>query len=271
MIAEFGDNDENLVIVHDKLDFGQCFLALGIPMGGQYTDINTLEQLKAMPCWTEETPMRVVTGYTNLAKRWFAEQGFEHVELSTADGALEASPAMGLSDIILDLVSTGTTLRENNLKMIEGGRITDSEGVLVANREALLNRPGLLDVVKEMLERLEAHLSAKDKYEVTANMKAMCKSEIAAALLEADLFGLDGPTISEVYTREVAASGKSFAEYEGEKMYAVDIVMKKKQLYDSVKAIRKIGGSGVLVKPLTYIFDEEPERWAKLLEELDLK
>lgn len=51
--------------------------------------------------------------------------------LLSADGALEAAPAMGCADIILDLVSTGVTLRENNLRQIEGGKIVDSQGVLV--------------------------------------------------------------------------------------------------------------------------------------------
>jgi hypothetical protein len=46
---------------------------------------------------------------------FFKEAGFEHVSLLSADGALEAAPAMGAADIILDLVSTGVTLRENNL------------------------------------------------------------------------------------------------------------------------------------------------------------
>ena len=45
--------------------------------------------------------------------------------LLSADGALEAAPAMGAADIILDLVSTGVTLRENNLKQIDGGDILD--------------------------------------------------------------------------------------------------------------------------------------------------
>lgn len=39
----------------------------------------------------------------------------------------------------------------------------------------------------------------------------------------------------------------------------------------SVKALQKAGGSGVLVQPMTYIFDEEPERWGKLLDNLGLK
>jgi ATP phosphoribosyltransferase len=46
-------------------------------------------------------------GYHSIAQRYFAEKGFQHVALLTADGALEAAPAMGCADIILDLVSTG--------------------------------------------------------------------------------------------------------------------------------------------------------------------
>lgn len=52
----------DLVIVHEALGFGHCHLALGVPMGGKYSDIMNLEQLRDMPCWTEDTPLRVVTG-----------------------------------------------------------------------------------------------------------------------------------------------------------------------------------------------------------------
>jgi hypothetical protein len=52
----------DLVIVHEALGFGHCHLALGVPMGGKYANISNLDQLRDMPCWTEETPLRVVTG-----------------------------------------------------------------------------------------------------------------------------------------------------------------------------------------------------------------
>lgn len=55
--------------------------------------------------WTESNPLRVVTGYHNIARRFFQDNGFEHVVLLSADGALEAAPLMGTADIILDLVS----------------------------------------------------------------------------------------------------------------------------------------------------------------------
>jgi ATP phosphoribosyltransferase len=68
---------------------------------------------------------------------------------------------MNYADIILDLVSTGTTLRENNLKELAGAVIMESEGVLVARRAALLQQPETLAIVREMLERVEAHLKAE--------------------------------------------------------------------------------------------------------------
>jgi hypothetical protein len=51
----------DLVVVHEALGFGHCHLALGVPMGGKYANVTNLEQLRAME-WTEEQPLRVVTG-----------------------------------------------------------------------------------------------------------------------------------------------------------------------------------------------------------------
>jgi ATP phosphoribosyltransferase len=57
------------------------------------------------------------------------------------------------------------TLKENNLREIEGGRILESQGVLVANKRSLLERPAqLLPVLHELLERLDAHLKAEQFY-----------------------------------------------------------------------------------------------------------
>lgn len=111
MFAELSNEDPDLVVVHDALDFGHCHLGLGVPMGGKFADISTLDQLRSMPEWSESNPLRVVTGYQNVARKFFQEKGFEHVVLLSADGALEAAPLMGSADIILDLVSTGKQLQ----------------------------------------------------------------------------------------------------------------------------------------------------------------
>jgi ATP phosphoribosyltransferase len=266
MVAEIGNDDPDLVVMHDALGFGQCHLALGIPATGRFAGIDSLDALRAMP-WSETSPLRVVTGYQNVARKFFAEKGFEHVVLLSADGALEAAPAMGSADIILDLVSTGVTLRENNLKQIDGGRIMESEGVFVANRRALLERKGLLEVCHELLERLEAHLTAKQFYSVIANMEGTSAEEVSVRLIQAGLGGLQGPTVSPVYSpKDISSSGAVECEY-----YAAVICVPKKQLYPAVKALRRIGGSGVLVQPMTYIFDAEPARWMALLNKLGLE
>jgi ATP phosphoribosyltransferase len=255
--------DEDLLVVHDALGFGQCHLAVAVPQG--WDNVNSMDDLKALG-WTAQRPLRVVTGYTHIAQKFFAQAGMPHVALSTADGALEAAPAMGSADVILDLVSSGTTLRENNLKQIAGGRVLESQGCLVASRRALLQRPGALDVVRDMIERLEAHLRAEGQFLVTANMRGTSPEAVAAALASGGplLTGLQGPTIGTIY------SPKAGGDPEPGTFYSATLCVPRRQIYDAVKAMRRAGGSGVLVSPLTYIFDEEPPRWRELQRTLEL-
>ena len=266
MLAEIGNGDPDVVLLHDALGFGQCHLALGVPATGRFVNVKSLEDLRAMP-WSDQSPLRVVTGYHNVARKFFSDHNFQNIVLLSADGALEAAPAMGSADIILDLVSTGVTLRENNLKEIQGGRILDSQGVLVANRRALLERKGLLEICHELIERLDAHLTAKQFYSVIANMRGESAEEVSGRLVAAGLGGLQGPTVSPVYAPD--ASGAHGVAEHG--FFAAVICVKKKELYPAVKSLRRVGGSGVLVQPMTYIFDEEPARWTALLETLGLE
>lgn len=68
MFAEFAEEDQDLVVIHDALDFGQCKLALGVPTGGAFADVQSVSDLQRMG-WSETAPLRVVTGYTNIARR----------------------------------------------------------------------------------------------------------------------------------------------------------------------------------------------------------
>ncbi|GLT25319.1 hypothetical protein SLA2020_004540 [Shorea laevis] len=262
-VSEYGQGNEDLILVHDALDYGDCRLSLAIPKYGIFENINSLKELVDMPQWTVEKPLRVATGFTYLGPKFMRENGLKHVTFSTADGALEAAPAMGIADAILDLVSSGTTLRENNLKEIEGGVVLESQGVLVASRKSLLQRKGALDTTHEILERLEAHLRAVGQFTVTANMKGSSAEEVAELVLsQPSLSGLQGPTVSPVFCKH---EGKVSVDY-----YAIVICVPKKALYKSVQQLRAIRGSGVLISPLTYIFDEETPRWHELLSKLGL-
>jgi ATP phosphoribosyltransferase len=272
MLAEVADGGRDLVILHDALGFGGCHLGLGIPAGGRFAGVDSLVALRSMPDWTPSTPLRVVTGYQNVARAFFAKEGFQHVRLLGADGALEAAPLMGTADIILDLVSTGVTLRENGLKQVDGGTVMESEGVLVANRAALIASPALLDVVHELIERFEAHLKADAYFSVIANMRGSSASDVAARILACpELGGLEGPTVSPVFTRGWATAGPGGGPAgEAPDLFAATVCVPKRKLYESIKALRAAGGSGVLVQPMTYIFDEEPARWRALLADLGL-
>ncbi|XP_057465004.1 ATP phosphoribosyltransferase 2, chloroplastic-like isoform X2 [Actinidia eriantha] len=262
-VTEYGQGDENLILVHDALDYGDCRLSLAIPKYGIFENINSLRELAQMPQWTSEKPLRVATGFSYMARKFMRENGLKHVSFSTADGALEAAPAMGIADAIVDLVSSGTTLRENNLKEIEGGVLLESQAVLVASRKSLIHRKGVLDTTHEILERLESHLGAIGQLMVTANMRGSSAEAVAERLLShTSLSCLRGPTISPVFCK---SDGRVAADY-----YAIVICVPKKLLYKSVQQLRAIGGSGVLISPLTYIFDEETPRWCELLSTLGL-
>jgi len=113
-----------------------------------------------------------------------------------------------------------------------------------------------------MLERFEAHLRAIGQMSVVANIRGQSAEEVAQKVFsQPDLGGLQGPTISPVYLREPGPTH----------WYAISIVVAQKNLTNAIKQLRQIGGSGVLVLPVTYIFDEEPPRWRKLVQELNLK
>ncbi|XP_010544077.1 PREDICTED: ATP phosphoribosyltransferase 2, chloroplastic-like [Tarenaya hassleriana] len=262
-VTEYGQGNKDLIIIHDALNFGDCRLSLAIPENEMFENVNSLKELAQMPQWTEERPLRVTTGFSYLGPKFMRDNGIKHVIFSIADGALEAAPGMGIADAILDLVSSGTTLKENNLKEIEGGVVLESQAVLVASRRALTEREGALETVHEILERLEAHLKADGQFTVVANMRGTNAEEVAERVLsQPSLSGLQGPTISPVYCKR---DGKVSIEY-----YASVICVPKKALYESVQQLRAIGGSGVLVSPLTYIFDEETPRWSQLLRNLRL-
>ncbi len=67
---------------------------------------------------------------------------------------------------------------------------------------------------------------------------------------------LTGPTISQVIT------------HQGENWFAVNLIVKKSELAEGISELRSIGGSGVVVTPVNFIFEEEPEAFRKMLEEL---
>ncbi|MBQ9321070.1 MAG: ATP phosphoribosyltransferase, partial [Eubacterium sp.] len=94
--------------VHEVLDlgFGKCRMCVcGPESARQYLTHNQL--------------IRVATKYPNIAKDYFYNQKNQTVELIKLNGSIELAPIVGLSEVIMDIVETGSTLRENGLSVLE--------------------------------------------------------------------------------------------------------------------------------------------------------
>lgn len=92
--------------------------------------------------------LRVATKYVNITKSHFAEMGRD-IEIIKLNGSIELGPVLGLTDVIVDIVETGSTIRENNLKVIE--EFKDISARFIANRSSFKFQN---QVITEMVGKL---------------------------------------------------------------------------------------------------------------------
>jgi ATP phosphoribosyltransferase len=260
IIGEHGGAETDLAIIHDDLGYSHCTLDLIVPE--TWTNVNTLSDLSKHAAASPQ-PLRVVSKFPRLTTQFLQKHHLQNYHLLKADGALEAAPHMGTADFIVDLVETGTTLRENRLKRLEDGRILNSRAVFFGNRHALSHHPETLTIARQILEMFEAHLRAEHQYNIIANVRGQSPTAVAKLLFtQSELGGLQGPTISPVYPAHPSTQAENW--------YAISLVVQKNHLHTAVQQIRAIGGSGVVVLPALFTFEEVPERWTALKENLGL-
>lgn len=94
-------------------------------------------------------PLRVATKFSNISKDYFATLDRE-IEIIKLNGSIELAPLLNMSDVIVDLVETGTTLKENNLKVIK--EIMDISARLVANKASYKFKTKEIDGLLEALK-----------------------------------------------------------------------------------------------------------------------
>lgn len=249
-----------VIILHEGLGFGSCSLNLAVP------DDLPASTMRDLATWASELEMdgrtlRVATKFPCLTAQYLDQFGVQPYKLIGVEGTLEIAPAIGYADLIADLVSSGITLRDNHLRPLDDGQILASEAVLIASRGSLQQRPNVLAVARHLLEYIEAHQRASGSFLVTANMRGESAEAIAGRMFEQTMIGgLQGPTIAPVVTREQWQSDTNW--------YAVNIVVRKEQLFQAIGELRAIGGSGVIVAPCAYIFEEEPAQYRAMLAKL---
>jgi ATP phosphoribosyltransferase len=199
------------VEVRLDLEFGRCRLVLAVKEDGH---IERVEQLPA--------GVRVATVFPRLTSQFFAERGLT-AEVIPVSGAAEVAPHLGIADVVVDLTSTGSTLRTNGLREV---------ATLLASTARLVARPGLAAdrarALGELEDALSSVLRARGRRYLMANVPRVKLDAVREVLP-----GISGPTVVELYG--------------GGPLVAVHAVVSDASLYRTVAALRALGGVGILV------------------------
>ncbi len=218
-VADIGIAGENVILEKghsvqavDHLGFGKCRMSLAIPREDEYTGLGFFEG------------KQIATSYPLILSEFLRERGVNS-EIEEISGSVEVAPGIGLAAGILDIVSTGSTLRSNGLKEVE--TVLKSQAVLVAT-------PGLNGGKAEILEKLLFRIKAvrnaqKNKY-ILLNAP---DDQIPA--IKALIPGMKSPTVLPL-----AEEGWS----------SLHSVVPEDTFWEVIDELRVLGAQGILVVPI---------------------
>jgi ATP phosphoribosyltransferase len=211
LVAESGRQDE----VQELLDlgFGRCRLSIAVPDSSPVTHPADIQD-----------GTRVATSFPRLTASFFEEMGVD-VVLAPVSGAAEIAPHLGVADVIVDLVSTGSTLRMNNLREVT--TIMMSSARLVVNARTYEDE-ATREAIDELVVALESVLRAQRKRYLMANVPRDRLEDVQAVIP-----GLSGPTIVEVL--------------DGGGWVAAHAVVDQDRIYQTISRLKALGAEGILV------------------------
>ena len=189
------------------LDYGRCRLVLAAPEDGDITDP---EQLAGKT---------VATEFPNITEQYFEDQQID-TEIIEVTGATELTPHVEMADAIVDITSTGTTLRVNRLAILD--EVLSSSVRLFAREETASD-----EKVRQLVTALESVLAANDKRYLMMNV-----AEENLAAVRDVIPGLGGPTVMDVA---------------GSDDVAVHAVVDERQVFEVINDLKSEGASDILV------------------------
>ena len=261
LLRELAGDEPDVIVADPDLGFGRSDLVMAVPEA--WVDVQTWADIAdlAAEFAASGRQLRIATKYPNLVRAFCYSGGINVFSVVDSQGATEAAPVLGYADLIADITETGTTLRENRLKVVAGTTILRSQACLVASRRALRQNPSRLASIQTVLELIEARRRARGYAQIIANVPGVDASDVASRVAASpDLQGLEGPTVAAVYPQHKDYSGSWFS---------VSVVVVSERVLPAVTHLRKLGSTGIVVLPLQYAFGEQSEAFVRLLEALE--
>jgi len=130
------DADERVEFL-TRCGFGRADVVVAVP--ASWLDVRRMSDLAELAPGYRRMhgrQLRVATKYTNMTRRFFAQRGITGYRIVESLGATEGAPAAGLADVIVDITTTGATLKANGLKVLDDGILLKSQASLVASGNA---------------------------------------------------------------------------------------------------------------------------------------
>ena len=209
LVEESGRSVEQVL----DLGFGRCRMVVAV------RDESTASSATDVPAGT-----RIATSFPRIASRYFEALGIP-IEIAPISGSTEIAPHLGIADVIVDLTSTGSTLRVNGLREID--TILDSSAHLIARQESLSD-PSKQRAIHDLATAIQSVLHAQEKRYLMANVPRAKLDEVRKVIP-----GLSGPTIVEVLD-----SGSWVAAH---------AVVDAEAVYQTTARLKELGAEGILV------------------------
>ena len=258
--TERDDDDtinDDLILLERNLGYGACSLVVAVPE--TWMDVSNCADLWHLSGYYlahKGRGLRIATKYPTLTNHFLHKHNITHIKIFSPHGALEAAPLTDTADLIVDLVETGTTLRENRLKLIEDGTVLRSQACLIANTRQLIEEQAALRVAETFLELIEARAQAKERSMLTAQVRVESREAIQhiSDKLQQHLKTLNSQAELRITTSDVTLSSTQPEWYT---ISGVICLGKTAfELLETVAFLRSIGAINISVTPLTYRFDE---------------
>ena len=141
LLKEFPEVYSENVKTFQKLDFGFADLVVAAPK--DWLDVQNMADLEEVSFDFREKytrRMRVATKYPNLTESFFLSKGVSQFRVVPSLGATESYPFTGSAELITDITSTGSTLKANNLRIINDGSILKSSACIFVSKKFLKNK-----------------------------------------------------------------------------------------------------------------------------------